>query len=44
MEGSILEVVGAEVTGIMVPVSICMFLVVMLVHGINPHGSDDYTI
>lgn len=44
MEGSILEIVGAEVTGIMVPVSICMFLVVLLVHGINPHGSDDSPI
>lgn len=31
MEGSILDVVGEEIVGIICPVSICMFLVVMLV-------------
>eukprot|EP01018_Ginkgo_biloba_P038658 Gb_32379 [translate_table: standard] len=40
MEGSILESVGAEIIGIVIPVSICMFLVVLLVHTISPHGSD----
>ncbi|KAH9295778.1 hypothetical protein KI387_039366 [Taxus chinensis] len=40
MEGSILEIVGAEVIGITVPVSICMLLVVLLVRSINPQGES----
>lgn len=35
-----LETVGAEIIGIVVPVSICMLLVVLLVHSLTPHGAD----
>lgn len=43
MEGgstSVLESVGAEILGIVVPVSVCMLLVVLLVHSLTPHGAD----
>eukprot|EP00250_Pteridium_aquilinum_P001325 c11533_g2_i1 orf=1-525(-) len=42
MEGGVgvLDSVGAEIMGIVVPVSVCMFLVVLLVHGLTPHGAD----
>ena len=40
METGILEVVGGEIVGIVTPVSICMFLVVLLVHILDPHGND----
>ncbi|KAI5069791.1 hypothetical protein GOP47_0016092 [Adiantum capillus-veneris] len=43
MEGGdgILESVGAELTGIVMPVSLCMLLVVMLVRCLTPNGSGD---
>eukprot|EP00249_Psilotum_nudum_P019975 c27505_g1_i1 orf=147-1619(+) len=40
MEGSILESIGAEIIGLVVPVSVCMFLVVLLVHSLTPHGAE----
>lgn len=42
MEGGegLLESVGAEITGIVLPVSLCMLLVVLLVRCLTPHGSD----
>lgn len=40
MEKGILDVVGGEIVGIVTPVSICMFLVVSLVHILDPHGDD----
>lgn len=40
MEKGILDVVGGEIVGIVTPVSICMFLVVLLVHILDPHGDD----
>lgn len=40
MEKGILDVVGGEIVGIVTPVSICMFLVVLLVHLLDPHGDD----
>lgn len=40
MDDSILEIVGAEIIGITVPVSICMLLVVLLVRSINPQGES----
>ncbi|XP_050370567.1 presenilin-like protein At1g08700 [Argentina anserina] len=36
MESSILESMGAEIIGVMSPVSICMFLVVLLVYALSP--------
>ncbi|KAK2976726.1 hypothetical protein RJ640_000746 [Escallonia rubra] len=35
MDGSILESIGAEITGVMSPVSICMLLVVLLVYALS---------
>lgn len=40
MEKGILDTVGSEIVGIVTPVSICMFLVVLLVHVLNPHGDQ----
>lgn len=40
MEKGILDVVGGEIVGIVTPVSICMFFVVLLVHILDPHGDD----
>jgi presenilin 1 len=39
MEKAILESVGGEIVSIVTPVSICMLLVVLLVHTLTPHGS-----
>ncbi|KAK6944527.1 Peptidase A22A, presenilin [Dillenia turbinata] len=39
MEGSILESIGVEIIGVMSPVSICMFLVVLLVYSLSPPSS-----
>ncbi|KAM5550464.1 presenilin-like protein [Rosa sericea] len=36
MESSILESIGVEIIGVMSPVSICMFLVVLLVYALSP--------
>ncbi|XP_041023781.1 presenilin-like protein At1g08700 [Juglans microcarpa x Juglans regia] len=36
MESSILESIGVEIIGVMSPVSICMFLVVLLVYSLSP--------
>ncbi|KAE9599686.1 hypothetical protein Lal_00045612 [Lupinus albus] len=47
MESSILESIGVEIIGVMSPVSICMFLVVLLVYSLssdNPFSSPDSTI
>ena len=38
MSSSILDDLGQEVTGIVAPVSICMFLTVLLVRLLNPDG------
>ena len=38
MSTSILDDLGQEVTGIVAPVSICMFLTVLLVRLLNPDG------
>ena len=38
MSSSILDDLGQEVTGIVAPVSICMFLTVLLVRILNPDG------
>lgn len=35
MDGSILESMGVEIIGVMSPVSICMFLVVLLVYTLS---------
>lgn len=40
MEKGVLDVVGGEIVGIVTPVSICMFLVVLLVHTLDPNGAD----
>lgn len=40
MEKGILDIVGSEIVGIVTPVSICMFLVVLLVQVLNPHGDQ----
>lgn len=37
---SVIDGLGDEITSIVTPVSICMFIVVCLVHGLTPHGSD----
>ncbi|CAM6032920.1 unnamed protein product [Sphagnum compactum] len=39
MEKAILDSVGGEIISIVTPVSICMLLVVLLVHTLTPHGS-----
>ncbi|KAK7290698.1 hypothetical protein RIF29_05300 [Crotalaria pallida] len=47
MESSILESIGVEIIGVMSPVSICMFLVVLLVYSLSsddPFSSTDSTI
>ncbi|XP_004287209.1 PREDICTED: presenilin-like protein At1g08700 isoform X2 [Fragaria vesca subsp. vesca] len=36
MESSVLESIGVEIIGVMSPVSICMFLVVLLVYALSP--------
>ncbi|KAJ9185720.1 hypothetical protein P3X46_005317 [Hevea brasiliensis] len=36
MESSILESIGVEIIGVMSPVSICMFLVVLIVYSLSP--------
>lgn len=36
MESSILDSIGGEIIGVMSPVSICMFLVVLLVYALSP--------
>ena len=41
MVRSILDDLGAEVTGIVSPVSICMALTVVLVRVLNPEGTAD---
>ena len=41
MVRSILDDLGAEVTGIVSPVSICMALTVVLVRTLNPEGESD---
>ena len=38
MSSSILDDLGQEVTGIVAPVSLCMFLTVLLVRVLNPEG------
>lgn len=38
--GGVLESLGDEIVGIVAPVSVCMLLVVLLVHSINPHGAN----
>ena len=43
MTRSILDDLGAEVTGIVSPVSICMALTVLLVRVLNPEGTADPT-
>ncbi|XP_061372518.1 presenilin-like protein At1g08700 [Gastrolobium bilobum] len=45
MESSILESIGVEIIGVMSPVSICMFLVVLLVYSLSTSSSSvDATI
>lgn len=39
--GSVLEIIGQEIIGVMAPVSVCMFLVVLLVYTVyNPSSSS----
>jgi presenilin 1 len=38
---SILDDLGQEVTGIVAPVSICMFLTIVLVRLLNPEGNSN---
>ncbi|KAL1314216.1 hypothetical protein HN51_040987 [Arachis hypogaea] len=40
MESSILESIGVEIIGVMSPVSICMFLVVLLVYSLSSSSSS----
>lgn len=42
MEGGagVLDSLGEEIVAIVAPVSLCMLLVVLLVHSINPHGTN----
>ncbi|CAH9127509.1 unnamed protein product [Cuscuta epithymum] len=42
--GSILDTVGGEITGVMAPVSICMFLVVLIVYSLSSPTSATTTI
>ncbi|XP_004493253.1 presenilin-like protein At1g08700 [Cicer arietinum] len=44
MESSILECIGVEIIGVMSPVSMCMFLVVLLVYSVSTSSSPDTTI
>ncbi|CAK8542932.1 unnamed protein product [Lathyrus sativus] len=44
MESSVLECIGVEIIGVMSPVSICMFLVVLLVYSVSTSSSPDLTI
>ncbi|KAL5059043.1 hypothetical protein RYX36_030647 [Vicia faba] len=44
MESSVLEGIGVEIIGVMSPVSICMFLVVLLVYSLSTSSSPDLTI
>ncbi|WVZ07242.1 hypothetical protein V8G54_020588 [Vigna mungo] len=44
MEPSVLECLGVEIIGVMSPVSICMFLVVLLVYALSSPSSSAATI
>ncbi|MCL7045227.1 hypothetical protein MKW94_006183 [Papaver nudicaule] len=44
MENSILESIGVEIIGVMSPVSICMFLVVLLVYVVTPNTPNSAVI
>ncbi|KAI3987482.1 hypothetical protein MKX01_017180 [Papaver californicum] len=44
MENSILESIGVEIIGVMSPVSICMFLVVLLVYVVSPNTPNSVVI
>ncbi|CAJ1918685.1 unnamed protein product [Sphenostylis stenocarpa] len=44
MESSVLECLGVEIIGVMSPVSICMFLVVLLVYALSSPSSSAATI
>lgn len=44
MESSVLECIGVEIIGVMSPVSICMFLVVLLVYSVSTSPSPDAAI
>ncbi|CAJ2671939.1 presenilin plant-like protein [Trifolium pratense] len=44
MESSVLECIGVEIIGVMSPVSICMFLVVLLVYSLSTSSSPETTI
>jgi presenilin 1 len=44
MESSVLESIGVEIIGVMSPVSICMFLVVLLVYSLSTSSSPETTI
>ncbi|OVA06013.1 Peptidase A22A [Macleaya cordata] len=44
MENSILESIGVEIIGVMSPVSICMFLVVLLVYALTPTAPNSLPI
>ncbi|KAG2405436.1 hypothetical protein LR48_Vigan03g201800 [Vigna angularis] len=44
MEQSVLECLGVEIIGVMSPVSICMFLVVLLVYALSSPSSSAATI
>lgn len=43
MESSVLESIGVEIIGVMSPVSICMFLVVLLVYTLSTTSSPETT-
>ncbi|KAK7286606.1 hypothetical protein RJT34_21725 [Clitoria ternatea] len=43
MESSVLECIGVEIIGVMSPVSICMFLVVLLVYTLSSPTADTAT-
>ncbi|XP_019263183.1 PREDICTED: presenilin-like protein At1g08700 [Nicotiana attenuata] len=42
--GSILETIGTEIIGVMSPVSICMFLVVLIVYSLSSTSSSDQQV
>ncbi|XP_009592592.1 presenilin-like protein At1g08700 [Nicotiana tomentosiformis] len=42
--GSILETIGTEIIGVMSPVSICMFLVVLIVYSLSSISSSDQQV
>ncbi|MED6197345.1 hypothetical protein PIB30_055712 [Stylosanthes scabra] len=44
MESSILESIGVEIIGVMSPVSICMFLVVLLVYSLSSSSSPSSAV